>query len=107
MLSLSADGQAPFPLGTELAHEFNASWPEVKGRLDRVMAFPLSGFPVYHRQGETWSLAAYRWRLSDRVPYQRSIALRVEPADGNPRADEVRAAVFWYSERSGPVRAGR
>ena len=105
-LSLSADDRAPFPLGTDLAREFNGAWPEVKGGLDQARAFPLSGFPVYRREGESWSLAAYRWRLSDPVPFEHSIALRVEPAaDGTTRVDKARAALFWYSERSGPVRA--
>lgn len=108
-LYLIADGQPLFSRGTPLAQAFDAAWSDVRGRLDMPQVFPLSGFPAYEREGEQWKVAAYRWRLVDPVPFERSIGLRIEPdnAAGATTADDVRATVFWYSERSGPARPDR
>ncbi|MDR3637909.1 MAG: DUF2961 domain-containing protein [Isosphaeraceae bacterium] len=108
-LSLMADDRPLLARGVPLIGAFDAAWPDVKDRLDMSQTFPLSGFPVYRRDGERWCVAAYRWRLTDPVPFERSIALRIGPdnAAGATPPDDVRATVFWYSERSGPARAGR
>ncbi len=106
-LTITSDGETSVPAGTALAHEFNVAQPDVAGGFDRAAVTPLSGFPVFRREGDEWSLAAYRWRVSDPVPFRESLALRVEPDDVHALADAVRVVMFWYSERPGPVRAGR
>jgi hypothetical protein len=108
-LYLLADDRPLYPQGTELAHAFDAAWPDLRGGLDMPQSFPLSGVPVWGRDEKHWSLAVYRWRLTDAVPFERSISLRIEPGNiaAEAPADEVRATLFWYSERSGPPHAER
>ena len=108
-LYLLADERPLYVRGESLLQAFDGAWPDVKGRLDMPQSFPLSGFPLYRRDGDRWDLAAYRWRLTDPVPFDRAFAIRLGPdnAAGATPPDDVRATVFWYSERSGPARAGR
>jgi hypothetical protein len=93
--------------GTGTEDYFNCGWYALPGRLDRPACYPLHGFPVCRQQGETWQVAAYRWHLSDPVPYTRTIEAGIEHGKGNTTTASYRAAVFWYSQRPGAVQAAR
>jgi hypothetical protein len=92
--------------GTGSEGYFNCGWYAVPGRLDRPACYPLHGFPVFRQQGETWQAAAYRWHLGDPVPYARTIMAGIEYGGENSTAASYRAAVFWYSQRPGPLQLG-
>ncbi len=85
--------------GTGTEDYFNCGWYALPGRLDGPACYPLHGFPAYGHQGEAWRVAAYRWHLSDPVPYSRSIVAGIEHGGENNVSADYRAAVFWYSER--------
>jgi hypothetical protein len=88
--------------GTGTEDYFNCGWYALQGRLDRPATYSVHGFPVYRNHGETWQAAAYRWHLSDPVPFARSIEAGIEHGGENTFPADYRAAVFWYSERPGP-----
>jgi hypothetical protein len=93
--------------GTGTEDYFNCGWYALPGRLDGPACYPLHGFPAYGHQGETWRVAAYRWHLSDPVPYSRSIVAGIEHGGENNVLADYRAAVFWYSERPSAQRGSR
>jgi hypothetical protein len=90
--------------GTGTEDYFNCGWYALQGRLDRPATYAVYGFPVYRNRGETWQAAAYRWHLSDPVPFARTIEAGIEHGGDNTVAADYRAAVSWYSERPGPLR---
>jgi len=91
--------------GTGTEDYFNCGWYALQGRLDRPATYAVHGFPVYRNLGgETWQAAAYRWHLSDPVPFARTIEAGIEHGGDNSVAADYRAAVSWYSERPGPLR---
>jgi hypothetical protein len=87
--------------GTGTEDYFNCGWYALPGRLDGPACYPLHGFPAYGHQGEAWRVAAYRWHLSDPVPFSRSIVAGIEHGGENNVSADYRSAVFWYSERPG------
>jgi hypothetical protein len=91
--------------GTGTEDYFNCGWYALKGRLDGPCNYPLHGFPVYRGRGQSWQVAAYRWHLSDPVPFSQSISAEIEHGGENDVSADYRAAVFWYSERPGPFRS--
>ena len=90
--------------GTGTEDYFNCGWYALEGRLDRPAAYAVHGFPVYRQRGETWQVAAYRWHLSDPVPFARCVEAGIEHGGENNVAADYRAAVSWYSDRPGPSR---
>jgi hypothetical protein len=102
---LAADG-GPASYGQGLAGYFNGGWIAAQGPRDQAETSPVSGFPLFRRDGEGWRVAAYRWHATDPVSFSRSISAGVEPPDVNRSAAGLRAAAFWYSERPGPSGAG-
>jgi hypothetical protein len=88
--------------GTGTEDYFNCGWYALPGRLDGPATYAVHGFPVYRNRGETWEVAAYRWHLPDPVPFSHSIKAGIEHGGENTFPANYRAAVFWYSERSGP-----
>ena len=90
--------------GTGTEDYFNCGWYALQGRLDGPATFAVHGFPVYRKRGETWQVAAYRWHLSDPVPFARTIDAGIEHGGDNTVAADYRAAVSWYSQRPGPLR---
>ena len=90
--------------GTGTEDYFNCGWYALQGRLDRPATYAVYGFPVYRNRGATWQAAAYRWHLSDPVPFARTIEAGIEHGGDNTVAADYRAAVSWYSERPGPLR---
>jgi hypothetical protein len=115
---LVADGPtgAPRPLGDLVrfaGQGEGGSWqaPLVQyfnGTIDRPQfaeATPTFGFPLIVRDEGAWQLGAFRWQLFDPIVYSQSLRVESE-SDANAGARDVRAAIFWYSERPGPIRAG-
>jgi hypothetical protein len=113
---LSTDGKAKLPYwlegddrfridgrlaihGTGTEDYFNCGWYALRGRLDGPAAYAVHGFPVYLSRGDTWQAVAYRWHLSDPVPYSRSIEAGIEHGGDNTVVADYRAAVYWYSQR--------
>jgi hypothetical protein len=90
--------------GTGTEDYFNCGWYALKGRLDGPCCYPLHGFPIYRSLGQSWQVAAYRWHLSDPVPFSQSISAGIEHGGENDVSADYHAAVFWYSERPGPFR---
>ena len=90
--------------GTGTEDYFNCGWYALPGRLDRPAAYAVHGFLEYSSHGETWRAAAYRWHLSDPVPFARTIEAGIEHGGENTVAANYRAAVCWYSERPGLLR---
>lgn len=85
--------------GTGTEDYFNCGWYAVEGRLDRPTALPLHGFPIYQDQKETARATAYRWHLTDVVPYEASIQAEIEHGGENEVIADYRSAVFWYDDR--------
>ncbi len=91
--------------GTGTEDYFNCGWYALQGRLDGPATYAVHGFPVYrNRGGGTWQAAAYRWHLSDPVPFTRTIEAGIEHGGDNTVPANYRAAVSWYSERPGSFR---
>jgi hypothetical protein len=90
--------------GTGTEDYFNCGWYALPGRLDGPAAYPVHGFPIYRNRGNTWQVAAYRWHPSDPVSFARTIDAGIEHGGENDVVADYRAAVFWYSERPGPLR---
>jgi hypothetical protein len=93
-----------------------ALWDYVSGGLpvardgSRMATGPLGGTLVPRQGGGPPRISSYCWRLDAPPPAScEGRAGMMEATDG-PRSGEiagdVRAAVFWYSERPGPGRAG-
>jgi hypothetical protein len=93
--------------GTGTEDYFNCGWYALAGRLDRPATYAVHGFPVYRNRGESWEVAAYRWHVADPVPFSRSIEAGIEHGGENTFPANYRAAVFWYSERPGPLPTAR
>ncbi|MBV8487512.1 MAG: DUF2961 domain-containing protein, partial [Planctomycetaceae bacterium] len=100
------DGRLVFH-GTGMKDNFQRGGNALPGRADRPACYPLHGFPVYRQEGQAWQAAAYCWHLSDPVPYTRTIDVGLVHNGENTTATSYRAAVFWYSQRPGPVQAAR
>lgn len=82
--------------GTGSEDYFNCGWYAVNNRLNRAGALPLHGFPVYGTAGENMRAVAYRWHLTDPVPYSKSISAKIEHGPGNDWNADYRSAVFFY-----------
>ena len=93
--------------GTGTEDYFNCGWYALPGRLDGPACYPSYGFPVYRKLGDSWQAAAYRWHIADPVPFARSIDAGIEHGGENDVNASYRAAVFWYSNLSGPTTADR
>ncbi len=100
--SFKVDGRLAIH-GTGTEDYFNCGWYALDGRLDRPSTYAVHGFPVYRKRGESWQVAAYRWHLSDPVPFARTIEAGIEHGGENNVAADYRAAVIWYFERPGPL----
>jgi hypothetical protein len=82
--------------GTGTEDGFNAGWYAVPGRLNGPGATPLSGFPVYRKDAGTNVAVAYRWYLSDPVPYEKSVAFEIEHGGTNDINANYRTTAFFY-----------
>jgi hypothetical protein len=82
--------------GTGTEDGFNGGWYAVPGRLNGPGATPLSGFPVYRKDGERNVAVAYRWYLTDPVSYEKSIDFELEHGGTNDVNANYRTAAFFY-----------
>ncbi len=88
--------------GTGSEDYFNCGWYATPGRLVQAAALPLHGFPVY-RQGDTPYAAAYRWHLTDPVPYASHIEAGIEHGEANRTPARYRGVSFFYDTASGAI----
>lgn len=84
--------------GTGSEDYFNCGWYAVKGRLNRPEGLPLHGFPVYHQGKPSCRAVAYRWHLTDPVPYSRNIRAEIEHGGGRNFPTDYRSTSFYYSD---------
>jgi hypothetical protein len=82
--------------GTGTEDGFNCGWYAVPGRLNGPGASPLTGFPVYRREGPRNIATAFRWYLSDPIPYEKSIQAELEHGGTNDVNANYRTAAFFY-----------
>ena len=82
--------------GTGTEDGFNCGWYAVPGRLNGPGVTPLSGFPVYRKDGERNVAAAFRWYLTDPVSYDKSIDAELEHGGTNDVNANYRTAAFFY-----------
>jgi len=82
--------------GTGTEDGFNCGWYAVPGRLNGPGATPLSGFPVYRKDGERNVAVAFRWYLTDPVSYDKSIEAKLEHGGTNDVNANYRTAAFFY-----------
>ncbi len=82
--------------GTGTEDYFNCGWYSVENRLDRPGSYPLHGFPLYTNEAGIMRTAAYRWHISDVVPYQNSMNAKLEHWGVQDSPADYRSAVFYY-----------
>jgi len=82
--------------GTGTEDGFNGGWYAVPGRLNGPGTTPLSGFPVYRKEGGRDLAAAFRWYLTDPVSYEKSIEAKIEHGGVNDVNANYRSAAFFY-----------
>jgi hypothetical protein len=85
--------------GTGSEDYFNCGWYAVEGRLNRPAALPLHGFPIYYQGSPSCRAVAYRWHLTDPVPYRRSLRAEIEHGAGRNFPTDYRSVVFHYSDQ--------
>ena len=81
--------------GTGTEDYFNCGWYSVPGRLNNSGCFPLHGFPKFE-MGEIGYASAYRWHLTDPVPFKDSIRITVEKGPTNNVAANYESIAFYY-----------
>jgi hypothetical protein len=84
--------------GTGSEDHFNCGWYAVPGRLNGPCAFPTHGFSIYDRVDGFSRAAAFRWHVSDPVPYEKSIEAKIEHGATNNVNANYRSAAFFYDE---------
>lgn len=82
--------------GTGSEDYFNCGWYGIEGRLNNPGYFAVHGFPVFKKVGPDFFATAYRWHLSDVVPYQDEIYFKIEHGPENKFEAEYQAAVLYY-----------
>jgi hypothetical protein len=92
---ITVDGELTIH-GTGTEDYFNCGWYATKGRLDRPGTYPLHGFVTYSTNAPIAYAAAYRWHLTDPIPFKQSIDIKLEHGEGNNRPADYRSTVFYY-----------
>jgi hypothetical protein len=82
--------------GTGTEDGFNGGWYAVPGRLNGPGWAPLAGFPIYGMEGDRNAATAFRWYLTDPVPYDKSIDAKIEHGGTNDVNADYRSAAFFY-----------
>jgi hypothetical protein len=82
--------------GTGTEDGFNCGWYALPGRLNGPGAAPLSGFPVYRIENGRATAVAFRWYLTDPVPYEKSISAELEHGGTNDINANYRTVAFFY-----------
>ncbi|GAB3655822.1 DUF2961 domain-containing protein [Echinicola sediminis] len=81
--------------GTGTEDYFNCGWYSVPGRLNEPGDFAMHGFPKFD-MGPVGFASAYRWHLTDPVPFNESIHVTVEHGISNADAVDYRSVAFYY-----------
>ncbi|MCT4590427.1 MAG: DUF2961 domain-containing protein [Carboxylicivirga sp.] len=81
--------------GTGSEDYFNCAWYSVPGRLNNAGCFPLHGFPKFD-MAEMGYASAYRWHLTDPVPFTNSIQVTIEKGPTNNIAAHYESLAFYY-----------
>ena len=89
--SFSVDGAKPAWVGTGTEDYFNGGWYFCFGPYDQ----PFSG--CIHK-GDF--VAAYRFHLTDAVPFSKSIKVMLEHGAANESAGRARGVAYWYEAAS-------
>ena len=89
--------------GTGSEDYFNCGWYAVSNRLNQAGVLPEHGFPVYGLTEDSMQAVAYRWHLTDPVPYQKSIDAKIEHGPTNNRRADYRSIVYFYDTRPSKV----
>lgn len=82
--------------GTGSEDYFNCGWYALEGRLNGPETKPSHGFPVYGITQETMRAAAFRWHLTDPVPFEDAIHAAIEHGGENDKVADYRSAAFYY-----------
>lgn len=82
--------------GTGSEDYFNCGWYALKGRLNGPAAKPSHGFPIYNETDTTMRAAAFRWHLTDPVPFDNDIDAGIEHGGRNEKIADYRSAAFYY-----------
>lgn len=91
----TVDGE-PAIHGTGSEDYFNCGWYAVENRLNQAMGMPLHGFPVYRSTDKHSQAVAYRWHLTEPVPYENKIEAKIEHGISNSVTADYRSTVFFY-----------
>jgi|GEM_PF-392850 len=89
--------------GTGTEDYFNCGWYGANGRLVKSEGFPSHGFPVYGIWGESMRAVAYRWHITDPVPYGREITFKLEHGPLNDWSADYRSIAFFYDKNPSRV----
>ncbi|MBN1908378.1 MAG: DUF2961 domain-containing protein [Pirellulales bacterium] len=92
----TVDGQLDIH-GTGSEDYFNCGWYALRGRLNGPGAQPVHGFPVYRLVDDTNQASAFRWHVSDPVPFNKSIVAEIEHGANNKTPANYRSVGFYYS----------
>ena len=82
--------------GTGTEDYFNCGWYAIHGRLHHSGATTSHGFPVYRYRDGVRRASAYRWHVSDPIPFQESIHAKIEHGPHNEFPAFYRSAAFYY-----------
>lgn len=84
--------------GTGSEDYFNCGWYAVENRLNGPAGFASHGFPVYGITDGGMHAHAYRWHITDPVPYDHTIVAEMEHGEANQHIANYRS-VGWYYEK--------
>ncbi len=89
--------------GTGTEDYFNCGWYALNGRLNQPGSLPLHGFTVYRNVEDRMQAAAYRWHITDPIPYVGSISFKLEHGPQNNLYADYRSVVFFYDVDPGKI----
>lgn len=87
--------------GTGSEDYFNCGWYAVENRLNKPGALPLHGFPIYQQDTEPTRAVAYRWHITDPVPYEGSILAEIEHGGDNKFKAHYQSVTYYYDTDPG------
>ena len=93
---VTVDGKMDYH-GTGTEDYFNCGWYQTEGRLMGAGTYPFHGFTTYNHKLEPEAYAsAYRWHLTDPIPFNESIHFQLEHGPGNNYDVDYRTTAFYY-----------
>lgn len=85
--------------GTGSEDYFNCGWYALDGRLNGPAAKPPHGFPIYNETENTMRATAFRWHLTDPVPFEKTIDAAIEHGAENDKIADYRSVAFYYAAK--------